>query len=32
VLAKGETRPFVLVSVDAAGRRAALALPGFEGR
>lgn len=29
VLAKGETRPFVLVSLDAARRRAALALPGL---
>jgi len=29
VLAKGETRPFVLVSLDAAGRRAELGLPGF---
>ncbi len=29
VLAKGETRPFVLVSLDAARRRAALALPGI---
>ncbi len=28
VLAKGETRPFVLVSLDAAHRRAELALPG----
>ncbi len=29
VLSKGETRPFVLVSLDAARRRAALALPGL---
>ena len=29
VLAKGETRPFVLVSLDAARRRAELALPGI---
>ena len=28
VLAKGETRPFMLVSLDAARRRAELALPG----
>ncbi len=29
VLAKGETRPFLLVSLDAAHRRAELALPGL---
>ncbi len=31
VLAKGETRPFVLISLDAPRRRASLALPGVEG-
>ncbi len=31
VLTKGETRPFVLVSLDAARRRAELALPGIRG-
>ena len=29
VLAKGETRPFTLVSLDAAGRRAEVGLPGL---
>ncbi len=31
VLSKGETRPFVLVSLDAARRRAELAVPGIAG-